>query len=210
MGVEELREEGVWTVRRDINVRPTGRLKITPGVTLKFEHSVGMMVSGELIAEGDNSGGQPVLTMLEREPLIKKEELGLFLLSDEEQDINGTSNGTDLAWWDDGVEEDVKMEDSVGVRLVGRGDSPREGRLQVEIDGQWGTVCDFGWTLESAALACQQMGFVLNKEVRGSEINSTNMAYKLFLKSISVTELLCRTGNWKRVRSQKVVVMLPS
>ena len=44
MGVEELREEGVWTVRRDINVRPTGRLKITPGVTLKFEHSVGMMV----------------------------------------------------------------------------------------------------------------------------------------------------------------------
>ena len=170
MGVEELREEGVWTVRRDINVRPTGRLKITPGVTLKFEHSVGMMVSGELIAEGDNSGGQPVLTMLEREPLIKKEELGLFLLSDEEQDINGTSNGTDLAWWDDGVEEDVKMEDSVGVRLVGRGDSPREGRLQVEIDGQWGTVCDFGWTLESAALACQQMGFVLNKEVHGLEI----------------------------------------
>ena len=108
--------------------------------------------------------------MLEREPLIKKEELGLFLLSDEEQDINGTSNGTDLAWWDDGVEEDVKMEDSVGVRLVGRGDSPREGRLQVEIDGQWGTVCDFGWTLESAALACQQMGFVLNKEVHGLEI----------------------------------------
>lgn len=44
MGVEELREEGVWTVRRDINVRPTGRLKITPGVTLKFEHSVGKSI----------------------------------------------------------------------------------------------------------------------------------------------------------------------
>ncbi len=64
-GVEELREDGVYVVRRDINVRPNGRLKITPGVTLKFEHSIGMMVSGELIAEGDLQGGQPVLTLLD-------------------------------------------------------------------------------------------------------------------------------------------------
>ena len=40
-GVEELRADGVYFVRRDINVRPGGRLKITPGVTLKFEHSIG-------------------------------------------------------------------------------------------------------------------------------------------------------------------------
>ena len=192
MGVEELREEGVWTVRRDINVRPTGRLKITPGVTLKFEHSVGMMVSGELIAEGDNSGGQPVLTMLEREPLIKKEELGLFRLSEEEMETNGTSNGTDVAWWDDGLEEDIKMEDNIGVRLVGRGDSPREGRLQVEIDGQWGTVCDFGWTLESAALACQQMGFVLNKEdwkLEASEIPDGGRHAPIMMSNVRCGEL---------------------
>ena len=31
-------------------------------------------------------------------------------------------------------------------------------------DGNWGTVCNFGWTIESAALACQQMGWVLNPE----------------------------------------------
>ena len=123
-GVEELRQEGVYIVRRDINVRPGGRLKITPGVTLKFEHSVGMMVSGELIAEGDNSGGQPVLTLLDHPR--------------------------------DNVTE-------AGVRLVG-GRTVREGRLQVQVDGQWGTVCDFGWTIKSAAVACQQMGFVLNTE----------------------------------------------
>ena len=40
-GVEELRADGVYFVRRDINVLPGGRLKITPGVTLKFEHSIG-------------------------------------------------------------------------------------------------------------------------------------------------------------------------
>ncbi len=123
-GVEELRSDGVYFVRRDINVRPNGRLKITPGVTLKFEHSIGMMVSGELIAEGDLQGGQPVLTLLET------------------------------------VRENVS---SVPVRLVG-GNTVREGRLQVRIDDQWGTVCNFGWTIESAALACQQMGWVLNTE----------------------------------------------
>ena len=125
-GIEELRETGVYTVTRDINVLPNGRLKITPGVVLKFLPSVGMMVSGELIAEGDNQGGQPLLTLQE-------------------------------------MERDENMTETVGVRLVG-GKTEREGRLQVEIDGEWGTVCDFGWTLESAAIACQQMGFVLNTE----------------------------------------------
>ena len=125
-GIEELRETGVYTVTRDINVLPNGRLKITPGVVLKFEASVGMMVSGELIAEGDNQGGQPLLTLLD----IAREE-----------------NHTD----------------TVGVRLVG-GRTEREGRLQVEMDGEWGTVCDYGWTIESAAIACQQMGYVLNTE----------------------------------------------
>ena len=100
------------------SVRPGGRLKITPGVTLKFEHGVGMMVSGEIIAEGDLQGGQPVFTLL------------------------------------DTVRENVS---SVPVRLMG-GKPVREGRLQVELsDGEWGTVCNFGWTIESAALACQQV-----------------------------------------------------
>ncbi len=124
-GVEELRQDGVYVVRRDINVRPNGRLKITPGVTLKFEHSIGVMVSGELIAEGDLQGGQPVLTLL-----------------------------------DEVARENVS---AVPVRLVG-GKSVLEGRLQVRIDGQWGSVCNFGWTIESAAIACQQMGWVLNPE----------------------------------------------
>jgi hypothetical protein len=37
-------------------------------------------------------------------------------------------------------------------------------KIQVKIENQWGTVCNFGWTIESAALACQQMGWVLNTE----------------------------------------------
>ena len=63
----------------------------------------------------------------------------------------------------------------VSVRLVG-GKNIREGRLQVYKDDQWGTVCNFGWTIESAALACQQMGWVLNPEdwnLMPSEIPAT-------------------------------------
>ncbi len=41
-----------------INLFKGGRLKITPGVTLKFEHSIGMMIAGEIIAEGDLKGGK--------------------------------------------------------------------------------------------------------------------------------------------------------
>jgi hypothetical protein len=38
-------------------------LKITPGVTLKFEHSIGMMIAGEIIAEGDLKGGEAFLNL---------------------------------------------------------------------------------------------------------------------------------------------------
>jgi len=26
----------------------------------------------------------------------------------------------------------------------------------------WGTVCNYGWTIDNAALVCRQMGLVLN------------------------------------------------
>ena len=151
-GVEELRDNGVYFVRRDINVRPSGRLKITPGVTLKFEHSVGMMVSGELIAEGDLQGGQPVLTLLET------------------------------------VRENVTNEI---VRLVG-GQTLREGRLQVKFGEEWGSVCDFGWTLESAALVCQQMGFVLNPEdwkLQRNEVPRAGNTEPIFMSNVRCKKL---------------------
>ena len=45
------------------------------------------------------------------------------------------------------------------LRLTG-GSSPTEGRVEVCIEGMWGTVCDSSWEAKDAEVACRQAGYL--------------------------------------------------
>ncbi len=44
------------------------------------------------------------------------------------------------------------------LRLVD-GSSHNEGRVEVCLDGRWGTVCNDGWTEREVSLVCSRLGF---------------------------------------------------
>ena len=53
------------------------------------------------------------------------------------------------------------------VRLAG-GVRPYEGRAEVFHAGQWGTICDSGFTLQDGGVFCRQLGFNVASDIYGS------------------------------------------
>ncbi|RDD35931.1 Scavenger receptor cysteine-rich domain superfamily protein, partial [Trichoplax sp. H2] len=45
------------------------------------------------------------------------------------------------------------------LRLVGKGYDSTRGNVQIYHDGRWGAICDHGWSMQDAQVACRQLGF---------------------------------------------------
>ncbi|XP_050298201.1 protein bark beetle isoform X2 [Anthonomus grandis grandis] len=142
---EEILSKGEYVVERDISIRPGGKLTIEPGVTLRFPPSIGMMVGGRLEARGIEPDSIQ-LTMKENVAQLPED-------NHYESEAMAMESETEI----------VQIEPQVPIRLLG-GTTETEGRLQIKIKDQWGTVCNYGWTIQNAALVCQQLGYVLNPE----------------------------------------------
>ncbi|XP_015594324.1 protein bark beetle isoform X2 [Cephus cinctus] len=161
---QEILQAGEYIVRRDINIRPGGKLILQPGVTLRFPPAVGMMVAGKLDARG--KGPSDILMTLKEEIIIEPENETLA--------------------------EMVRLDeaDSVPVRLLG-GKTNLEGRLQVRIGEKWGTVCNYGWTIRDAALVCHQLGLTLESDnwfMERSQIPSAGTNEDIILSNVQCTD----------------------
>ncbi|XP_050394984.1 neurotrypsin, partial [Patella vulgata] len=60
--------------------------------------------------------------------------------------------------------EDVSVVCQPLVRLVD-GSGPHEGRVEVFVEGQWGTVCDDGWTTAATRVVCKELGYTTTDAV---------------------------------------------
>ena len=67
--------------------------------------------------------------------------------------------GTDIRYlYVESIDYCKKMFLQGNIRLVG-GNSRFEGRVEIFLNGGWGTICDDRWEIEDAQVVCNQLGY---------------------------------------------------
>ncbi|XP_049576030.1 neurotrypsin [Syngnathus scovelli] len=119
-----------------------GQTLVPEGLDITPVPRFGVASGPILLDDVSCTGKEPSLMLCKREEWLRHD-------CTHHEDVNIACNAERLG---DGLPT------SVPVRLVG-GESPREGRVEIYLSGQWGTVCDDGWTDRDAEVVCRQMGF---------------------------------------------------
>ena len=63
------------------------------------------------------------------------------------------------------------------LRLAGYGATDLWGRLEIFLDGRWGTICDDRFMIKEAEVACRQMGLGYAINYRANPIQRYDIQY---------------------------------
>lgn len=174
-GYEEL-DVGTYQVQDDIFVRPGAHLIIKPGTILKFHDGVGMMVQGRLDSLGTINSQILYTSIVSTNRLPQHQQVTINTPSPlaspwisyqpEEDTISSgqesPKNLSSILSFRNFSKRQVGLVnlDSQNVRLSHR----TMGKLEVQIDGYWGSVCDYNFDINDASVVCQQLGMILNRD----------------------------------------------
>lgn len=124
---------GTYVVDADINIEPGKKLIISPGASLLFQTTVGMLIQGELQA------GDVASTPITFDRYI---------------DVRNSTNWSTLT-------NITSIYYDGAVRLTG-GSTRYEGNVEFFSFGQWGTICNRGWTIMETSVVCGQLGLTVH------------------------------------------------
>lgn len=183
-----------YTVTSDITIKPNAKMTLKPGTELNFANGIGMLVLGELQIDGVQSS--PVRFSLADQKSVNSKRFAeqqrrqeLFDSTTLPNLYNDLMNDTDFA--NTTARNFVKQSFKRFKVELTNGRNSLEGRLIVKINGQRGSVCNRGWSMQNSKIACQQMGLIVDPALYfyRSQLSSVNEGEPILMSEVQCDQL---------------------